>query len=193
VWSDQALHLLGLPLTGQPHLIDDNRVVHVTSGEVERWLATRRAPKWWNTHRALVDARLTEGCKLFAHVSDGVPVHRAWLTMSATRIGSDFGFWVGTNTPIAVLWDDFTEPSARRGGLQKASIASRVRLAQLHGESLWAMATVRPDNSASLRSYEASGFKVVATLHRACRFGRVRGRLTSKGEGLETLHLRLEG
>ncbi len=117
--------------------------------------------------------RLEQGMHVYTSVTNGLLLHYSWLEERTGRAGSDFGHEFRLPEPAAVLWDDYTWPSARGRGLQTRSIRRRVRDAATAG-SRHMFIGVRADNPVSLHNIEKVGFEHWASGWAQYRFGCVK-------------------
>jgi GNAT superfamily N-acetyltransferase len=119
--------------------------------------------------------RLEHGQHVYTLSADGLLLHYSWLVDRAERGGSDFGHEFRFPGPAAVLWDDYTHPSARGRGLQTGSIHRRLRDAASAGAGQ-IFVGVLADNRVSRHNIEKVGFRHWASGWARYRLGRVRRR-----------------
>jgi len=125
--------------------------------------------------------RLEDGCLVFTRVEENRLIHHAWLDPRARTIGSDFGHHFAVADQPAVLWDDYTIPSARGRGLQKASIRARLAHVAATTAAPYALISFVAGNEPSRRNIERLGFLEVGRAWRTVRFGRTRRWATWSG------------
>lgn len=118
--------------------------------------------------------KLDQGQVLFSYAREGRLLHYSWLIPKTDRCGTNFGHELQFSEPTAVLWDDYTVPSARGQGLHKRSLEQRLAFAATIKGIEKASVGVLADNGASRRNIEAAGFRHVGSAWIERRLGTVR-------------------
>ncbi len=117
--------------------------------------------------------RLSLGEHLYSRVEDGVLVHYGWL---ADQQADSFFPEIGANYTYppdsAVLYDFYTDPSARGRGYYQQSLRQMIADAAAKPGVAHIYISVRAENAPSRHVIEKAGFAYEASLFRRTRFGR---------------------
>jgi len=130
---------------------------------------------WQSCAAFLADGieRLSLGEHLYSRVEDGLLVHYGWL---ADRQASSFFPEIGASYEYpagsAVLYDFYTDPSARGRGYYQRSLRQMIADAAARPGVEHIYISVRAENAPSRHVIEKAGFQYEASLFRRTRFGR---------------------
>jgi GNAT superfamily N-acetyltransferase len=86
-------------------------------------------------------------------------------------MGTGVGNSVNMPPNSYMLWDTYTDPTARGRGLHKASMRARAQFAIELGASI-VLVSVNGDNTPSRKNIEGSGFRYFGAMTRQWRVGR---------------------
>ncbi|PKN64372.1 MAG: hypothetical protein CVU57_14985 [Deltaproteobacteria bacterium HGW-Deltaproteobacteria-15] len=115
--------------------------------------------------------RLESGQILFTALRPGLLLHYSWLIPRATRAGWEYGHDIQLPFEAAVLWDEYTHPSARGQGFHTASLLARTTYAFNSGPAKRAVIVVGSDNTTCRQHIEEVGFKHIGSARLTCRWG----------------------
>jgi CelD/BcsL family acetyltransferase involved in cellulose biosynthesis/RimJ/RimL family protein N-acetyltransferase len=114
--------------------------------------------------------RLEEGQIVYTLAEKGILLHYSWLQPQTKTMGSDYNHRLVLPEGSAVLWDDFTHPSARGRGYHQESIRARLADCARMNPPRYLYVGIRADNIASRHSYEKLGFKHCSSAWLRVRF-----------------------
>ena len=142
----------------------------------------RQTERWLSPAAFAEEARrrLADGMRLYTAVHDGVLVHYGWLVPRQDEaqfpyVAQKYRFPPGT----AVLFNAYTHPAARGGGLHERSMRRRVADAAALPGTRHIYTAIESHNKVSRAVAERVGFKCVDVLFERVRFGhREPGRMT---------------
>ncbi len=116
--------------------------------------------------------RLEAGQHAYTFVENGQLRHVAWLIARQEQAASAWGQPYTLEPQSAVLYDDYTHPSARRRGLQRQSIVQRAKDAVTTWSADWVYSSVLGHNGSWRRNLERLGFALTAAFAREVPSGR---------------------
>lgn len=141
--------------------------------QTERWLSAE-------AFAAEARTRIADGMRLYTAVQDGVLVHYGWLVPRQEEAQFSYVAQRYRFPPAsAVLFNAYTHPAARGGGLHERSMRRRVADAAALPGTRHIYTAIESHNQVSRAVAERVGFKCVEVLFERVRFGRREtGRMT---------------
>lgn len=173
-WSDRYLLLFAIGAEAAlPADADDglecNNLEHLRCfRQTERWLPPE-------AFIAEAQARIRSGMRLYTAVRDDVLLHYGWLVPRQTQarfpyVSQEYDFPIGT----AVLFNAYTHPAARGGGLHERSMRRRIADAASQPDTRQIYTAIEAHNAPSRAVAARAGFRCVDVLYETVRFGAVR-------------------
>jgi RimJ/RimL family protein N-acetyltransferase len=151
--------------------------VHIHCDNVDDLAKFRPSAPWQDRDRALADwrTRLEHGNHVYTVASESVLLHYGWLIPEAhesvlTEVGQRFRY----PPRSAVLYDFYTDPDVRGGGLYQATLRRMLADLAAEGRAEFAYISVLADNAPSRHVIEKLGFSHVGSFFRVRRLGRTR-------------------
>ena len=115
---------------------------------------------------------LEHGQAVFTCVEHGLLLHSSWVVKNTDNARSELGHELAFSERAAVLWNDYTHPTARGRGLHQESIKLRAYYIASKKIAPLVVAGVRADNGPSRHNYEKLGFQCLGSAFSRTRWGR---------------------
>lgn len=126
LWSERVLILYAVRAAHALPAVDGDAIARNRVEDLQAFQPTER----WHDRQQFIDEalrRIAAGMQLYTYVSDGVLLHFAWMVprqseATFTHVHQYHRFEPGT----AVLFNAYTHPRARGGGLHERSMRRRI-------------------------------------------------------------------
>jgi len=167
-WSRDVMRLYRIDRSQWTEDPTASRWTDIQKNRLEAFLRYSGSSRWQSRQGLMIEAtrRLEEGEHCYTIVRDGVLLHYAWLQLNPEAMTlSEIGAAQRLPPNSGVLYDAYTEPTARGRGLHGLSLRERVRDAFAMGSDRVFIAS-QESNRASLSGIEASGFRLERRLIR---------------------------
>jgi L-amino acid N-acyltransferase YncA len=171
-WSNRYLLILRIDAGDAPAPGPDDGLACNDLSQLAYFRQTER----WLTPASFADEarrRVAEGMLLYTAVRDRVLVHYGWLVPRQdearfTYVSQSYRFPPGSS----VLFNAYTCPAARGGGLHERSMRRRVADAAALPGTRYVYTAIESHNKVSRAVAERVGFRCVDVLYERIRFGR---------------------